>query len=395
MVVETHFYDILCVSPDDDDDTIKKAYRKLAMQFHPDKNPEAGDQFKDISMAYEVLSNPEKRRLYDQAGEQGIKDGGFGQSSSSAMDIFNLFFGGGNPFGSGMETRNEPRRTKDLMFKLNVSLEELYNGSVRRLSVERDEICKECGGIGGAAGAVKQCDNCQGSGIQTKVRQLGPGMLQQIRASCEKCQGLGELVVPDLRCSKCEGNRVIRGKTIIEVEVERGMVDGQKIVFNHEGDQASGMESGDVVVVLHEQKHDIFERNFLDLSTVVKIGLTEALTGFQRPILTLDGRTLLINTVKGEVIRPDELKIVRGEGMPKYGEPSGKGNLIIRFDVEFPPLLDPLIVDALVAILPPKTVACPRCGMWLSGHQKAWMVQCCPKCLRRWTCSSSTLRRRD
>ena len=122
------------------------------MQFHPDKNPEAGDQFKDISMAYEVsisinftnvmcfvycqvLSNPEKRRLYDQAGEQGIKGGGFGQSSRNAMDIFNLFFGAGNPYGSGVETRNEPRRTKDLMFKLNVSLEELYNGSVRRLKM--------------------------------------------------------------------------------------------------------------------------------------------------------------------------------------------------------------------------------------------------------------------
>jgi len=135
---------------------------------------------------------------------------------------------------------------------------------------------------------------------------------------------------------------------------ERGMIDGQKIVFDHEGDQASGIESGDVVVVLHEQKHDTFERNLLDLSTAVKIGLTEALTGFQKPILTLDGRTLLVNTVKGEVIRPGEFKIVRGEGMPKYGEPSGKGNLIIRFDVEFPTLLDPLIVDALVAILPPR-----------------------------------------
>merc|ERR1719234_488178 len=189
-------------------------------------------------MAYEVLSNPEKRRLYDQAGEQGIKNGGYGQSSSNAMDIFNLFFGG------GMGTRHEPRRTKDLMFKLNVSLEELYNGSVRRLSVERDEICKECGGIGGAAGAVKRCDNCQGSGIQIKVRQLGPGMLQHIRASCEKCQGLGELVDPDLRCSKCEGKRVMKSKTIIEAEVERGMIDGQKIVFDHEGDQASGIECG-------------------------------------------------------------------------------------------------------------------------------------------------------
>jgi len=220
--------------------------------------------------------------------------------------------------------------------------------------VERDEICRECGGIGGAAGAVKQCDNCQGSGIQTKVRQLGPGMLQQIRASCDKCQGLGELVDPDLQCLKCAGKRVSRDKTVLEVGVERGMVDGQRIVFDHEGDQASGAESGDVVVVLHEQKHDVYQRNFSDLIIVVKLGLTEALTGFQRPISTLDGRTLLVHTVRGEVIRPDDMKIVRGEGMPRHGQSSGKGNLIIRFEVEFPPLLDPLVVDALVALLPPK-----------------------------------------
>jgi len=263
-----------------------------------------------------------------------------------------------------------------------------------RLSVERDGICKECGGIGGAAGAVQQCDNCQGSGIQTKVRQLGPGMLQQIRASCDKCQGLGELVDPDLQCSKCAGKRVSRCKTVLEVMVEKGMLDGQKIVLDHEGDQASGVESGDVVVVLHEQKHDIFQRSCSDLIMVVKVGLTEALTGFQKPISTLDGRTLLVHTVRGEVVRPDEMKIVRGEGMPRHGESSGKGNLIIRFDVEFPPLLDPLVVDALVATLPAKTAACPRCGMWLSGHQKAWTVQCCPRCLRRWRCTSSTWRRR-
>merc|ERR1719295_800135 len=305
-------------------------------------------------MAYEVLSNPEKRRVYDQAGEQGIKDGGFGQQCN-AMDIFNLFFGAGNPFGfGGMGTRHESRRTKDLMFKLNVSLEELYNSSVRRLSVERDEICKECGGIGGAAGAVKQCDNCQGCGIQAKVRQLGPGMLQQIQASCDKCQGLGELVDPDLQCTKCAGKRVSRGKTVLEVGVERGMADGHRIVFDHEGDQASGVESGDIVVVLHEQKHDTFQRKASDLITVVKVGLSEALTGFQKPISTLDGRTLLVHTVRGEVIRPDEMKIVRGEGMPMHGASSGKGNLIIRFEVDFPLFLDPLVVDALVAILPPK-----------------------------------------
>jgi len=201
-------------------------------------------------------------------------------------------------------------------------------------------------------------------------------------------------VDPDLRCSKCGGKRVSRCKTVLEVKVERGMVDGQKIVLDHEGDQASGSESGDVVVVLHEQKHDLFQRSSSDLIMVMKVGLTEALTGFQKPISTLDGRTLLVHTVRGEVIRPDEMKIVRGEGMPRHGESSGKGNLIIRFNVEFPPLLDPLVVDALVATLPPRTAACPRCGMWLSRHQKAWTVLCCLRCLKRWRCTSLTWRRR-
>ena len=143
--------------------------RKLAMKYHPDKNPEAGDKFKEISMAYEVLSNPEKRKLYDQAGEQGIKEGGSGGGGAgmNPMDIFDMFFGGGgggDPFGRGRQ--RGPRRTKNLVHQLSVSLEDMYNGTVRKLALQKNVICDGCEGIGGKPGAVQKCPNCRGTGMQ-------------------------------------------------------------------------------------------------------------------------------------------------------------------------------------------------------------------------------------
>ena len=168
MVKETKFYDLLGVEPTADDNALKKAYRKLAMKYHPDKNPEAGDKFKEISMAYEVLSNPEKRKLYDQAGEQGIKEGGSGGGGGmNPMDIFDMFFGGGgggDPFGRGRQ--RGPRRTKNLVHQLSVSLEDMYNGTVRKLALQKNVICDGCEGIGGKPGAVQKCPNCRGTGMQ-------------------------------------------------------------------------------------------------------------------------------------------------------------------------------------------------------------------------------------
>ena len=146
MVKETRFYDLLGVKPTADDSDLKKAYRKSALQYHPDKNssPEAGEKFKEISMAYEVLSNPEKRRIYDQHGEQGIKEGGGGgHGFSSPMDIFDMFFGGG--FGGGGRPRG-PRKTKNIMHQLSVSLEDMYNGTTRKLALQKNVICDSCEG---------------------------------------------------------------------------------------------------------------------------------------------------------------------------------------------------------------------------------------------------------
>merc|ERR1719339_631072 len=220
------------------------------MKYHPDKNPEAGDKFKEISMAYEVLSNPEKRKLYDQAGEQGIKEGGSGGGGGmNPMDIFDMFFGGGggDPFGRGgsFGRQRGPRRTKNLVHQLSVSLEDMYNGTVRKLALQKNVICDGCEGIGGKPGAVQKCPNCRGTGMQVRIQQLGPGMMQQIQSMCGECHGEGE------------------------------------------GDQEPGLEPGDIIIVLDEKAHALFKRNGQDLIMKMDISLTEALTGLKKAVKTL------------------------------------------------------------------------------------------------------------
>merc|ERR1719317_1702609 len=173
-------------------------------------------------MAYEVLSNPEKRKLYDQAGEQGIKEGGSGGGGGgmNPMDIFDMFFGGGgggDPFGRGRQ--RGPRRTKNLVHQLSVSLEDMYNGTVRKLALQKNVICDGCEGIGGKPGAVQKCPNCRGTGMQVRIQQLGPGMMQQIQSMCGECHGEGERVDPKLRCKKCNGRKVNRERKILEVRL--------------------------------------------------------------------------------------------------------------------------------------------------------------------------------
>lgn len=337
MVKDTKYYDILGVQPSASVDEIKKAYRKLALKLHPDKNPDNDpEKFKELSQAYEVLSDEKKRTLYDQVGEKGMKEGagsGGGFHGSDPFDIFNMFFGGGgaSPFGSQREHRG-----KNLVHQLAVSLEEMYNGAVRKLALQKNVVCDKCEGRGGKKGAVAKCTTCHGSGFVVRVHQLAPGMIQQVRAHCSDCEGQGEKINPKDKCKTCDGKKIVRERKIIEVHIDKGMEDGKKITFSGEGDQEPGLQPGDIVVVLDEKEHAIFKRDKTDLHMKMELTLTEALCGFQRVVKTLDNRQLVITNLPGEVIKPGDIKCLLNEGMPVYRNPMEKGRLVLHFDVKFP-----------------------------------------------------------
>lgn len=351
MVKETGYYDVLGVKPDATTDELKKAYRKLALKYHPDKNPSEGERFKAISQAYEVLADEKKRQIYDEGGEQAIKEGGSGGGGGfhSPMDIFDMFFGG----GGGMRKERE-RRGKNVVHQLQVTLEELYNGATRKLSLQKNVVCDKCEGRGGKKGAVETCPNCRGSGMQIRVQQLGPGFVQQIQSMCDECRGQGERINPRDRCKQCNGKKVVRTKKILEVHIDKGMSDDQRITFSGEGDQEPGLEPGDIIIVLDEREHNIFKRDGDDLIMQMELELVEALCGFQRTITTLDQRSLVITCIPGEVIKHGVIKCILNEGMPHYKNPFEKGRLIVQFLVKFPERINPAQAAQLEALLPPR-----------------------------------------
>lgn len=330
-------------------------YRKLAKEFHPDKNPEAGDKFKDISFAYEVLSDPEKRAAYDRYGLKGLQDGM--DNGASADDFFGRMFGGF--FGGGMGGHSSAsRRPSAEVIQHPVTLEEFYNGNPSiPLEVKRVVLCKLCEGRGGKEGAAKKCSTCNGSGTKVTIQQLGPGIARQIHARCPSCSGKGESYADKDRCGECKGQRTKTEEKTFEVHVDKGMKHGQKITFKGEGNQSvDSKEAGDVVVVLVQQPHEFFERSGDNLIIVHKITLTEALCGFEFPIKHLDGRQLVLKCPAGEVVKKDSIKNVRGEGMPIYRNPFERGNLFVRFTIEYPEKYSftPESLQQIETLLPPR-----------------------------------------
>lgn len=351
MVKETGYYDVLGMKPDSTPDQLKKAYRKLALKYHPDKNPEEGERFKAISQAYEVLSDEKKRQVYDEGGEQAIKEGGSGGGGGfhSPMDIFDMFFGGG-----GGHRKERERRGKNVVHQLPCTLDEMYNGATRKLSLQKNVVCDRCDGRGGKKGAVETCPNCRGSGMQIRIQQLGPGFVQQIQSMCDECRGQGERINPRDRCKQCSGKKVVRTKKILEVHIDKGMTDDQRITFSGEGDQEPGLEPGDIIIVLDEREHSTFKRDGDDLIMQMEIELVEALCGFQKAITTLDNRSLLLTCIPGEVVKHGVIKCILNEGMPHYKNPFEKGRMIVQFLVKFPERLDPANAAQLEKLLPAK-----------------------------------------
>jgi len=334
-VADTKLYDILGVAPDVSQDEIKKAYRKLAIKYHPDKNPNAEDKFKEISVAYEILNDPEKRNLYDKYGEEGLKDGPGGFDGEDLFSLFGFPFGRGR--GAGGPRMPQKRKGRDVAMAYQVTLEELYKGKQTKFKLDKTILCPECAGKGSKnPGNVTKCKGCEGKGFTVTMRHLGFGMVQQLQEGCKQCGGEGQVIKPKDRCQQCNGNKIVEESKILDVYVDKGMQHNQKITFSGEGDQAPDVIPGDIVLVIQQKAHSVFKREGDDLYFEKTIKLSEALCGFQFPITHLDGRIILLKSKVGEIIKPGDIKCIEREGMPHYKSPYEKGNLLIKFLVEFP-----------------------------------------------------------
>ncbi|CAI0541628.1 unnamed protein product [Linum tenue] len=229
----------------------------------------------------------------------------------------------------GSSRGRRQRKGEDVVHPLKVTLEDLYLGRSKKLSLSRNVICSKCSGKGSKSGASMKCSGCQGSGMKVSIRQLGPGMIQQMQHACNECRGTGESISDKDRCPQCKGEKVVPEKKVLEVVVEKGMQNNQKITFPGEADEA--VFTGDIVFVLQQKEHPRFKRKGDDLFVEHTLSLTEALCGFQFVITHLDGRQLLIKSLPGEVVKPDSFKAVNDEGMPMYRKPFLKGKLYIHF----------------------------------------------------------------
>ncbi|KAJ4873549.1 Chaperone protein dnaJ 2 [Raphanus sativus] len=348
----TKFYEILGVPKTASPEDLKKAYKKAAIKNHPDKGGDP-EKFKELGEAYGVLSDPEKREIYDQYGEDGLKDGMGERSGHDPFDIFSSFFGGGeSPFGGGSSRGRRQRRGEDVVHPLRVSLEDLYLGTTKKLSLSRNALCSKCNGKGSKSGASMKCGGCQGKGMKVSIRRIGPGMVQQMQHACHDCKGTGETINDRDRCPQCKGDKVITEKKVLEVAVEKGMQHSQKITFRGQADEAPDTVTGDIVFVIQQKEHPKFKRKGDDLFVEHTLSLTEALCGFQFVLTHLDARQLLIKSNPGEVVKPDSYRAISDEGMPMHQRSFMKGKLYIHFTVEFPESLSPNQTKAIEAVLP-------------------------------------------
>ena len=353
-VRETKLYDVLGVDPTASPDEMKKAYRKLSLKFHPDKNPNAGEKFKEITAAYEILKEPKTREIYDKYGEKGLQEGGLEEGGMS--DILEQMLGIRRS-GRG----NGPRKGEDQRVALKVTLEDLYNG--KEVDYQHTKIvgCAQCKGNGSATGKSYTCTQCRGSGRMLQMRNMGM-MVAQVQVSCSKCSGQGEFIPLKDRCPICQGNKTKAETKTLKVFINKGMKSGDVISFYDEASVRTPNEKpGDLKVILQQVEHRSFKRmgKSDDLFMEKKISLLQALAGVEFIVTTLDGRKVQVRNSQGEVIKPGATLCVKGEGMPKKGNFFERGNLYIKFDIEFPESdqIKPEQLQQLAKLLPKYTLA--------------------------------------
>ncbi|MCW2786241.1 MAG: chaperone protein DnaJ [Marmoricola sp.] len=341
-------YATLGVDRDADADALKKAYRKLARQYHPDVNsdPGAQEKFKEVSAAYEILSDPEKRRVYDLGGDPfGGGQGGFGQGAGfSFTDIMDAFFGGQQQSGRGPRARQ--RRGQDALVRLDLELAEAAFGATRELKVDTAVVCTTCHGSGAAEGSRPvTCETCHGRG---EVQHVQRSFLGEIRTArpCAACRGYGE-IIPD-PCRECAGDGRVRSRRAITVKIPPGVDTGTRVQLTGEGEVGpGGGQPGDLYVEIHVEPHRIFQREGLNLHCSVAVPMTAAALGtsIELPLLESDLDAGEIDLEKSVTItvKPGTQSgtehLLRGRGVPSLRS-QARGDVVVTIEVETPSKLD-------------------------------------------------------
>ena len=352
MAEKRDYYEVLGVEKGASADDIKKAYRKTALKYHPDRNPdnkEAEEKFKEAAEAYDVLSNPDKRARYDQFGHAGMDGGaagggfgGFGGGGFSMEDIFAQFgdiFGGGFGFSGGGRARQRTNRGSDIRVRVSLTLEEIANGVTKKLKLNKNITCDRCGGSGAKDSSSRvTCSHCNGAGYIMQVQNTIFGRMQS-QSVCPVCGGQGT-VIKD-KCDKCSGEGFVKGSEVVEFNIPAGVAEGMMITVSGKGNAArQGGVNGDLLVVIEEQADPRFMRDGANLIHNLTIPVTTALIGGDVEVPTITGKAkinIAAGTQAGKVLR------LRGKGLPainSYGSSMGTGDLLVVVDIAIPSSLN-------------------------------------------------------
>ncbi|GAA5848552.1 hypothetical protein JCM8547_004549 [Rhodosporidiobolus lusitaniae] len=339
VLAGTDYFKVLGVSRSAADKELKKAYRKLSKQYHPDKNDsdEAKAKFLEVSRAYEVLSDPEKRKTYERFGEEGLKRSeGNGGHGGDPFDIFRGAFGFNGQQGQ--------RRGQNMLAEIEVDLKAMYEGDSMKFSIGRKAICEQCDGTGARSEKdIVQCPVCDGRGVRLVRHQLGPGMFQQVQMHCDRCGGRGRAIKHV--CSSCKGHRIVETTSELNLHVDRGMPEGAEVVFEGEADESPDWVAGDIIVrVRSKREKGGFVRKESNLYWKEPISVAEALLGFKHSVKGLDGHDITLS--RTGVTQPGFVDVIHGEGMPIY-HLSGHGDLFVEYQVVLPPTLESAQTAAL------------------------------------------------
>ncbi len=340
------YYEILGVSKNADKAEIKKAYRKIAIKYHPDKNPddkEAEEKFKEAAEAYEVLSNEDKRTKYDRFGHSAF-DGasGFGGGGGMSMDDIFSHFGdifGGFGFGgfggsSSGGRRQHVNRGSNLRIKVKLSLKDILNGTTKKIKVKKHIACSHCGGTGAENSETDTCQTCHGSGQVIRVQNTFLGQMQT-SSTCPTCHGQGTIIKH--KCSYCHGEGVVKGEEIVQINVPAGVEEGMQMKVGGKGNAARrGGVNGDLIVIFEEEEHPQLIRDESDLLYNLFISFPEAALGTSVEIPTIESK-VKIKIQAG--IQPGKILRLKGKGLPSYGS-YGKGDILVKVNVWVPKNLD-------------------------------------------------------